>query len=153
MVIAQRASDNGLSPGQFSVWLVSKWLAGDADRTLAAAPALEIREVIHSRTRNAHDQWETADLDDLQYLATAGVNTDVLVAQRASALPYKQRPWCYSPCASQATSYLGSATAPPLLDGLTLCTVLMPITALAMRDVTSERAGSASGLLQTTQQR
>jgi len=29
----------------------------------------------------------------------------------------------------------------------------MPITALAMRDVPSERAGSASGLLQTTQQR
>jgi hypothetical protein len=30
-------------------------------------------------------------------------------------------------------SYLGSAIAPLLLDGLTFCTVLMPVTALAMR--------------------
>jgi hypothetical protein len=68
-VIAQGASDNGISPGQFSAWL-----ARDPDTTLAAAPALGgIREIIHSRLRNAHDKWEANDLNDLPYLATAGV--------------------------------------------------------------------------------
>jgi EmrB/QacA subfamily drug resistance transporter len=54
--------------------------------------------------------------------------------------------------ASTANSYFTSAFAPMLLDGLALGAVLMPVTALAMKDVPAEQAGSTSGLLQTGQQ-
>jgi EmrB/QacA subfamily drug resistance transporter len=48
--------------------------------------------------------------------------------------------------------YWGAAFAPLLLDGVALGTVLMPITALALAGVPADRAGSMSGMLQTTQQ-
>ncbi|MEU3979400.1 MFS transporter [Streptomyces sp. NPDC026672] len=48
--------------------------------------------------------------------------------------------------------YLGTAFLPLLLDGLAIGSVMMPVTALAMKDVPAERAGSVSGMLQTTQQ-
>jgi EmrB/QacA subfamily drug resistance transporter len=49
-------------------------------------------------------------------------------------------------------SYLGAVFGPMLLNGLSAGLVFMPVTATALADVEPEHAGSASGLLQTTQQ-
>ncbi len=48
--------------------------------------------------------------------------------------------------------YFGTAFPALLLDGVAIGTVMMPITALALKDVPAHRAGSVSGMLQTTQQ-
>jgi EmrB/QacA subfamily drug resistance transporter len=48
--------------------------------------------------------------------------------------------------------YLGAVLGPMLLNGLSAGLVFMPVTATALADVDPEHAGSASGLLQTTQQ-
>ncbi|MFA6576605.1 MAG: MFS transporter [Nocardioides sp.] len=50
------------------------------------------------------------------------------------------------------SSYAGAVLAPMLLNGLSAGLVFMPVTAIALADVEPEHAGSASGLLQTTQQ-
>ena len=49
-------------------------------------------------------------------------------------------------------SYLGAVFGPMLLNGLSAGLVFMPVTATALAAVEPEHAGSASGLLQTTQQ-
>ncbi|MGD9961600.1 MFS transporter [Nocardioides sp.] len=50
------------------------------------------------------------------------------------------------------STYFGAVFAPMLLNGLSAGLVFMPVTATALAGVESEHAGSASGLLQTTQQ-
>jgi hypothetical protein len=49
-------------------------------------------------------------------------------------------------------TYLGSVFGPMLLSGLSTGLLFMPITATVLAGVEPEHAGSASGLLQTTQQ-
>jgi MFS family permease len=49
-------------------------------------------------------------------------------------------------------TYLGSVFGPMLLSGLSTGLLFMPITATVLGGVEPEHAGSASGLLQTTQQ-
>jgi EmrB/QacA subfamily drug resistance transporter len=53
---------------------------------------------------------------------------------------------------SQSSSYLGSVFGPVLIAGLSTGLIFMPITATVLGGVEPEHAGSASGLLQTTQQ-
>ena len=50
------------------------------------------------------------------------------------------------------SSYAGAVLVPMLLNGLSAGLVFMPVTATALSGVEPEHAGSASGLLQTTQQ-
>ena len=54
--------------------------------------------------------------------------------------------------ASADGTYLGSIFGPMLLSGLSTGLLFMPITATVLAGVEPEHAGSASGLLQTTQQ-
>jgi EmrB/QacA subfamily drug resistance transporter len=53
---------------------------------------------------------------------------------------------------STSSTYLGSVFGPVLIAGLATGFVFMPITATVLGDVEPQHAGSASGLLQTTQQ-
>ena len=51
-----------------------------------------------------------------------------------------------------SSSYLGSVFGPVLIAGLSTGFIFMPVTATVLGGVEPEHAGSASGLLQTTQQ-
>jgi MFS family permease len=53
---------------------------------------------------------------------------------------------------STSSSYLGAVFGPVLIGGLATGFIFMPITATVLAGVEPEHAGSASGLLQTTQQ-
>jgi MFS family permease len=53
---------------------------------------------------------------------------------------------------STTSTYLGSVFGPVLIAGLATGFIFMPITATVLGGVEPEHAGSASGLLQTTQQ-
>lgn len=54
--------------------------------------------------------------------------------------------------ADEATTYASGVLGPMLLIGLSMALCFMPITSLALAGVEPAQAGSASGLLQTTQQ-
>jgi MFS family permease len=53
---------------------------------------------------------------------------------------------------STTSTYFGSVFGPVLIAGLSTGFIFMPITATVLGGVEPEHAGSASGLLQTTQQ-
>jgi MFS family permease len=80
-------------------------------------------------------------------LGLLGARTMVMIGSGAMVVGYL---WMSQ--LSTTSSYLGSVFGPVLIAGLATGFVFMPITATVLGGVEPEHAGSASGLLQTTQQ-
>ncbi|MBZ5738345.1 MFS transporter [Nocardioides mangrovi] len=80
-------------------------------------------------------------------ITTLGPRTMLLIGTSAMTVGYA---WLSG--AGADGTYLGSVFGPMLIAGLSTGLVFMPITATVLAGVEPEHAGSASGLLQTTQQ-
>ena len=80
-------------------------------------------------------------------IARLGPGADDHDRHRALAVGYV---WLSS--SAPPTRYLGAVFGPMLIAGLATGFVFMPVTATVLGGVEPEHAGSASGLLQTTQQ-
>ncbi|MBI2244014.1 MAG: MFS transporter, partial [Nocardioides sp.] len=82
-----------------------------------------------------------------ELLARFGARTMILVGSAALAAGYA---WLST--IGTTDSYLAAVFGPMVIAGLATGLVFMPITATVLGGVEPEHAGSASGLLQTTQQ-
>jgi MFS family permease len=80
-------------------------------------------------------------------IALLGARAMVMVGTSAMVVGYV---WLSQ--LSATSSYLGTVFGPVLIAGLSTGFIFMPITATVLGGVEPEHAGSASGLLQTTQQ-
>jgi EmrB/QacA subfamily drug resistance transporter len=80
-------------------------------------------------------------------IALLGARTMVMIGTSAMVVGYV---WLSQ--LSATSSYLGTVFGPVLIAGLSTGFIFMPITATVLGGVEPEHAGSASGLLQTTQQ-
>ena len=80
-------------------------------------------------------------------ISVLGARTMVMIGSSAMVVGYL---WLSQ--LSTSSTYLGSVFGPVLIAGLATGLIFMPITATVLGGVEPEHAGSASGLLQTTQQ-
>jgi EmrB/QacA subfamily drug resistance transporter len=80
-------------------------------------------------------------------IARLGARTMVMIGSSAMVVGYL---WLSQ--LTTSSTYLGSVFGPVLIAGLSTGFIFMPITATVLGGVEPEHAGSASGLLQTTQQ-
>jgi EmrB/QacA subfamily drug resistance transporter len=80
-------------------------------------------------------------------ISVLGVRPMVLMGSGAMVVGYL---WLSQ--LSTTSTYVGTVFGPVLIAGLATGFIFMPITATVLGDVEPEHAGSASGLLQTTQQ-
>jgi EmrB/QacA subfamily drug resistance transporter len=80
-------------------------------------------------------------------IARLGAGRMVMIGTAAMAIGYL---WLSQ--IGTSSSYLGAVFGPVLIAGLSTGFVFMPVTATVLGGVDPEHAGSASGLLQTTQQ-
>jgi EmrB/QacA subfamily drug resistance transporter len=80
-------------------------------------------------------------------ISVLGARTMIMVGTGALAVGFV---WLSQ--ISTTSSYFGAVFGPMLIGGLATGFIFMPITATVLADVEPEHAGSASGLLQTTQQ-
>ena len=80
-------------------------------------------------------------------ISVLGARTMVMIGSSAMVVGYL---WLSQ--LSTSSTYLGSVFGPVLIAGLATGFIFMPITATVLGGVEPEHAGSASGLLQTTQQ-
>jgi MFS family permease len=80
-------------------------------------------------------------------IARLGARTMVMIGTSASVVGFI---WLSQ--LGTSSTYLGSVFGPVLIAGLSTGFIFMPITATVLGGVEPEHAGSASGLLQTTQQ-
>lgn len=82
-----------------------------------------------------------------QLIAVLGARTMVMIGTAASVAGFV---WLSQ--LGPSSTYLGSVFGPVLIAGLSTGFIFMPVTATVLGGVEPEHAGSASGLLQTTQQ-
>ena len=130
-------------------------VAGDRSELLDVLPGRPVRPA-GARLRPVRDRRGLPALQprrvrDVADHAAAdlvlGARTMVMIGAGAMVVGYL---WLSQ--LSTATTYWGSVFGPVLIAGLATGFIFMPITATVLGGVEPEHAGSASGLLQTTQQ-
>jgi hypothetical protein len=114
--IAEAAHDSGMSSPDLESWVRDSGPEGALEQSLRSMPYLSrLRLITQRRLTNPGDLWESNDLNDLHFLATAAGYADVVVGEKRHSAYLDEVAKGVTPGAVVVRNL---ETAVPIIDGL-----------------------------------